>query len=67
MAQRVTVLFIAILLAVPLVARAQTASHPDFTGAWKVTNIDMPEIRGTFGGGDRGRFGGRGGFGPADR
>jgi hypothetical protein len=68
MARRVTVFFIATLLALPLVARAQTAGHPDFTGAWKVTNIDMPEAGGSFAGGgdrgDRGRFGGgRGGFG----
>src|SRR6476646_9888142 len=68
MAQRVTVFFIASVLVLPLVARAQTAGDPDFTGAWKVTNIDMPETSGSFaGGGDRrgrGRFGGgRGGFG----
>jgi len=67
MAQRVTVFFIATILAVPLVARTQTASHPDFTGSWKVTNIDMPEAGGSIAGGDRGnrgRFGGgRGGFG----
>jgi len=67
MTRRVTVFFIAMILAVPLIARAQTASHPDFTGAWKVTNIDMPETGGSIAGGDRGnrgRFGGgRGGFG----
>jgi len=67
MAQRVTVFFIATMLALPLVARVQTASHPDFTGTWKVTNIDMPERGGNSAGGDRGnrgRFGGgRGGFG----
>ena len=67
-AQRVTVFFIATVLALPLVARAQTAGHPDFTGAWKVTNIDVPEAGGSFPGGrdreGRGRFGGgRGGFG----
>jgi hypothetical protein len=63
MTQRVTVFFIATILAVPLVASAQTTSHPDFTGAWKVANIDMPDTGGGFGGGDRGRFGGRGSFG----
>jgi hypothetical protein len=46
MAQRVSIFFIATMLAMPLIARAQTASHPDFTGAWKVTNIDMPENAG---------------------
>jgi len=63
MAQRITVLFIATMLAVPLVAGGQTASHPNFTGTWKITNIDMPETAGNFGGGDRGGFGRRGGFG----
>ena len=63
MTRRVTVFFIAMILPVPLIARAQTASHPDFTGAWKVTNVDMPETGGNFGGGDRRGFGGREGFG----
>jgi hypothetical protein len=63
MAQRVTVIFIAIMLAMPLMARVQAASHPDFTGAWKLTNIDMPENGGGFVGGDRRGFGGRGGLG----
>jgi hypothetical protein len=63
MAQRVTIFFIATMLAMPLIARAQTASHPDFTGAWKVTNIDMPQNVGGFAGGDRRGFGGRGGYG----
>jgi hypothetical protein len=63
MAQRVTVFFIATMLAMPLIARAQTGSHPDFTGAWKVTNIDIPQNVGGFTGGDRRGFGGRGGFG----
>lgn len=63
MARRVALLFIATMLAVPLVARGQAATHPDFTGAWKVTNIDMPETGGAFGGDDRGGFGRRGGFG----
>jgi len=31
MAQRVTAIFIAIMLAMPLMARVQAASHPDFT------------------------------------
>ena len=63
MFQRVTVFFITILLAVPLIARAQTAVHPDFTGAWKVTNVEMPQSGGSVDSGDRGRFGARGGFG----
>jgi len=42
MAQRVTAIFIAIMLAMPLMARVQAASHRDFTGAWKLTNIDRP-------------------------
>ena len=44
MAQRVVGLLIAVLLAMPVLARAQAApaKHPDFTGSWKVTNIEMP-------------------------
>src|SRR5258705_13604184 len=63
MAQRVFVFLIAVVLALPLLARAQTPKHPDFTGSWKITNIDMPETAGGGNaGGDRG-FGGRGGSG----
>src|SRR5258705_10073398 len=63
MAQRVFVFLIAVVLALPVLARAQTPKHPDFTGSWKITNIDMPETAGGGnGGGDRG-FGGRGGSG----
>jgi len=70
MTQRVVIFVIALALAAPVAVRAQTAKHPDFSGAWKVTSIDMPEAagggapgrdRGGFGGG--GGFGGRGGFG----
>ena len=48
----------------PVLARAQAIKHPDFTGAWKVTDIQMPDApAGGFRGGDRGGFGrgGRGG------
>ena len=42
--QRVVGLLIAVVLAMPVLARAQAApaKHPDFTGSWKVTNIEMP-------------------------
>jgi len=59
MAQRVTVVFIAAVLAAPVLAAAQAARHPDFTGTWKITNIEMPDAAG---GDNRGGFGGRGGF-----
>jgi hypothetical protein len=63
MAPRVVGVLIAVVLAMPALARAQTVKHPDFTGSWKVTNIEMPEPpAGGGGGGDRG-FGGRGGVG----
>jgi len=65
MTQRVRVLLIAAALAMPVLARAQTAKHPDFNGSWRITNIDMPEVAagGYGGGGNRGGYGGRGGFG----
>ena len=45
MGQRVFGVLIAVVLAMPVLARAQVApaKHPDFTGSWKVTNIEMPE------------------------
>ena len=77
MAQRVIVLIMAIAVGTPLAVRAQAVKHPDFSGAWKVTNIDMPEPsggglqgdrgRGGFGGGGRGGFGRRGGGGFGGR
>jgi len=68
MAQRITRILIAVVVAMPVLARAQAVKHPDFTGAWKITNIQMPEAPagGFGGGGDRGGnrgFGGRGGRG----
>jgi hypothetical protein len=64
MARRVTVLLIAVVLATPVLARAQADKHPNFTGAWKITNIEMPDAAGgALRGGDRGGFGGRGGRG----
>ena len=72
MAQRITLIVIAVVLAMPVLARAQVIKHPDFTGAWKITNIQMPEapaggLGGGGGGGDRGGnrggFSGRGGYG----
>jgi hypothetical protein len=71
MAQRITLILLAVVLAMPVLARAQAIKHPDFTGAWKITDVQMPEApAGGFGGGDRrgggfggGGFGGRGGYG----
>jgi hypothetical protein len=67
--QRVTVFLAALALAIPVLAgaQAQSAKHPDFSGSWKITNIDMPEAAagGGFGGGGRG--GRRGGFGGGRR
>ena len=69
MIQRFIGLWVVGLLAMPILAGAETTpvKHPDFTGSWKVTNIELPQPpsggnnnRG-FGGGGRG-FGG-GGFG----
>jgi hypothetical protein len=67
-------LALAVVLALPVMLLAQTAAakHPDFTGSWKVTNIEMPEApAGDFGGGNGGGgrgFGGRrGGFGGGRR
>ena len=60
MAQRVTLFLVAAVLAVPVLAAAQTARHPDFTGTWKITNIEMPEAPA---GANDGGFGGRRGFG----
>lgn len=60
MAQRVTLFLVAAALTVPVLAAAQTVRHPDFTGTWKIANIEMPEARGNA---DRGGFGGRRGLG----
>ena len=63
MIQRLTGALVAVLLAMPILAGAQTAAvkHPDFTGTWKVSNIELPQApAGGFAGGDRG-FGGGGG------
>jgi hypothetical protein len=72
--QRVTVFLAALALGIPVLAgaQAQSGKHPDFSGSWKITNIDMPEAaaggdRGGFGGGGRGGFGRRGGFGGGRR
>ena len=76
MSRRVIVFFVALALALPVVAMAQAApKHPDFSGTWKITNIDMPDLaaggeRGFGGGGGfggRGGRGGRGGFGGGGR
>lgn len=63
MAHRSIVIVLAIMLALPVMVRAQaSANHPDFSGSWKVTSIDMPEPpAGGFGGG--GNRGGGGGVG----
>jgi hypothetical protein len=70
MVQRLTGLLVAGLLMMPVLAGAQTApvKHPDFTGTWKVSKIEMPEppAGGFGGGGDRG-FGGGGGRGRGGR
>ena len=65
MAQRVLGFLIAVAVATPLLARAQQR-HPDFSGSWKITNIDMPDAGaggGAGGGRTPGGFGGRGGRG----
>ena len=69
MAQRVLGFIVAILLTMPVLARAQASKHPDFSGTWKITNIDMPDAGagGFGGGGNRGGGGGRGGFGRGGR
>ena len=65
MIQRRTGAFVAALIATAALAGAQTPllKRPDFTGTWRVTNIEMPvpPAGGFAGGGDRGIGGGGGG------
>jgi hypothetical protein len=66
MIQRATGLVVVGLLAMPILAGAQTTpvKHPDFTGSWKATNIDSQAPKGGGGGGGARGFGGGGrGFG----
>jgi hypothetical protein len=66
MIQRVCGVWVVGLLAMPILAGAQTTAvkHPDFTGSWKVTNIELPQApAGGDNGADRGSGGGGRGFG----
>src|SRR4051812_20279675 len=70
MPQRVIVVLMAVVLGMPALTQGQTAPHPNFSGAWKITNIETPERpagdapRGGGGGfGRRGGYGGRRGAG----
>ena len=70
MIQCLTGALVVVLLAMPILAGAQTAAvkHPDFTGTWKVSNIELPQApAGGFAGGDRGFGGGGRGAGGRGR